>query len=111
MNIKRIVVNGKVYKLQHPGNRAWLEIKETMYKPQTDTIKMIPFLDYCFEHVIFPEEGDKLNLDTCDPIDLEVWQEILPRFFRGVLESGYIYPDDRKSQKEGARLLEGKSQK
>jgi hypothetical protein len=111
MEVKRIVVNKKVYKLQHPGNREWLQVKETMYKPQTDTIVMIPFLDYCFEHVVFPEEGNKINLDTCDPLDLEVWQEILPRFFRGLLARDYIYPEDKASQKAGRKLLEGKSKK
>lgn len=109
MEIKKIVLNGKVYKLQHPGNRAWLEIKETMYKPQTDTIIMIPFLDFCFEHVVFPEVGSKITLDGCDPAELEVWGEILPRFFRGKLDRDYIYPEDRASQKSGKKLLEGKS--
>ena len=77
-----------------------------MYSVREDHIETTPMLDYCFEHVVFPEKGDKLTIDTCDLEELEVWQEILPVFLRGKLEAGYIWPDTRKDRKEGEKLLQ-----
>ena len=115
MNIDKIVVNGKVYKLQHPGNREWIKLKQALFtvkKDGTIAIDMEAMIDYCFEHVVFPEEGGKLKLDDCDLIELEeVWAIILPGFLRGQLESGYVYPEDRKSKKEGQLLLQEASEK
>jgi len=105
----KIVINGKAYKLQHPGNREWLKIKETMYSVTKDHLEVIPMLDYCFEHVVFPEVGENLTIDNCDIDDLEVWQELLPSFLRGQLEAGYIYPDTRQAKKEGQKLLQEQS--
>lgn len=109
MKTDRIVVNGKVYKLQHPGNREWLKVKKTLLDVRTAQVDIEPLLDYCFEHVVFPEEGNKLDLDTIDLQELEeVWAEILPSFLRGQLDSGYVFPENRKAEKEAARLLQKK---
>ena len=105
----KVVINGKIYKLQHPGNREWLKIKESMYSVQKDHLEMIPMLDYCFEHVVFPDKGEKITLDDCNIEELEVWQTILPSFLRGQLEAGYIWPDSRAAKKEGAKLLQESS--
>ena len=83
-----IEVNGKKYKLQHPGNREWIKLKKTFVTIQDGqaNIDMEPLLDYCFEHVVFPEEGNKLDLDTVELTELEeVWSVVLPRFLRGDL--------------------------
>lgn len=110
MKNDRIVVNGKIYKLQHPGNREWLKVKKTLLDVRTAQVDVEPLLDYCFEHVVFPEEGNKLDLDTIDIIELEeVWAEILPSFLRGQLDAGYVFPEDRKAEKEGRKLLQEKS--
>jgi len=111
--IERIVVNGKVYKLQHPGNRAYLEVYKTVYDVTSGQVNLIPLLDYCFEHVVFPDVGGKIKLDDVDIKELsEVWGLILPSFLRGDLsfaEGGYIYPENEKSKKEGIKLLQNKS--
>lgn len=107
MIVNRIVINGKVYKLQHPGNREWLKLKKTLLDVRTAQVDMAPLLDYCFEHVVFPEQGDKLNLDTIDLQELEeVWAEILPSFLRGQLDTGFVFPQNRKAEKEAAELLQ-----
>jgi hypothetical protein len=112
MNItNKIVIEGKVYKLQHPGNRAWLDLQSSMLDVKTQTLNMTKMMDYCFEHVVFPVEGKKLNLDSLHPRELGVWQIVLPSFLRGELDTGYVYPDDTKSRKLGARLLQEISEK
>lgn len=84
----RIEIQGKGFILQHPGNRAWLRLQKEMINVtngQYDTEKV---LDYSFEHVVFPENGKKLSIDTIEQSEMEVWQQILPRFLRGRLSSG-----------------------
>jgi len=87
-----IEVNGKTYTLQHPGLREWVKLQSDMVNVVTKKLDMEKLMDYCFEHVVFPEDGEKISLDTVD-IDeyTEVWQDILPRFLRGKLESGYTF--------------------
>lgn len=112
MFVDEIVVSGKKFKLQHPGNREWIKLQSTLYDPVKGSIDMEKLLDYCFEHVVLPEEGRKLDLDSIPLSDLtEVWQVILPRFLTGKLESGYVYPEDRSSRKAGKKLLETKGKK
>jgi len=106
MITNKIVVNSKVFKLQHPGNREWLKLQASLYNPKTDQFNLETMLDYCFENVVFPEQGNKLNLDEISLDDLEVWQAILPRFLRGQLEAGYIYPESKDALKAGKRLLQ-----
>lgn len=100
MEKQQIEVNGKKYTLQHPGNREWIRIKTSFVKIQdtgSAVIDMEPLLDYSFEHVVFPEEGKQLSLDTVDLKELqEVWGVILPRFLGGNLETGYIYPSKKR---------------
>jgi|GEM_PF-2423016 len=110
MRINEIVVNGKVYKLQHPGNREWIKLQGQLYDPQNKAFNMEKLLDYAFEHVVIPRDGKKLDLDSIDILELsEVWQIILPRFFTGQLDAGYVYPEDSKSRKAGTKLLQKSS--
>ena len=107
MKSDRIVVNDRVYKLQYPGNREWLKIKKTLLDVRTAQIDIEPLLDYCFEHVVFPETGNKLDLDTIDILEVEeVWAVILPAFLQGKLDAGYVYPEDRKTEKAASKLLQ-----
>lgn len=106
MITQKVVINGKVYKLQHPGNREWLKLQASLYNPKTDFFNLETMLDYSFENVVFPEEGNKLNLDTISLDDMEVWETVLPRFLRGKLEDGYVWPDTKQAVKEGRRLLQ-----
>lgn len=99
MIVANIEIYGKKYKLQHPGNREWIKLKKSLVSLSEDkgNIDMEPLLDYCFEHVVFPEVGEKLNLDTVDLIDLEeVWGLVLPRFLRGQLDPEYKYKNKKR---------------
>lgn len=87
-----IEVNGKKYKLQHPGVREWLKLKKDFFSVSGNAggqIDMEVVLDYCFEHVVFPEQGPKLNLDSMNDDSQkireieEVWGQVLLRFLRG----------------------------
>lgn len=90
---QEVEVNGRKYILQHPGNREWIKLKSQINKMDADIFDWEALLDYCFNHVVFPVEGERLTLDTVDPEELEeVWQIILPRFLRRKLQNGYTYP-------------------
>ena len=84
----RIEIKGEGFILQHPGNREWLRLQKEMLNLSTGQLDMEKVLDYGFEHVVYPETGKKLSLDTIDLFQMEVWQGILPRFLRGRLSSG-----------------------
>lgn len=109
--VNRVVINEKVYTLQHPGNREWLKLQSQMLDINTKTLDMEKLIDYCFENVVIPLVGNKLDLDTLPVQDLGVWQVLLPQFLRGELDAGYVYPDDKKSKREGKRILEEASAK
>lgn len=84
----RIEIKGKGYILQHPGNRAWLRLQKDLLNVSTGQYDSEKMLDFCFEHVVFPEPGGKLNLDAIELEELEVWQNLLPRFLRNKLSAG-----------------------
>jgi len=108
-NINHVVVNEKVYKLQHPGNRGWLQLQQSLIDVTPEgksSIDIVKLMDYCFENIVFPEKGGKLNLDELPLSELEVWQLLLPRFLRGELDSGYVYPETKKSRDAGQKLLQ-----
>lgn len=76
-------IDGKKYKLQHPGNRTYLEWQQETFDMEKglDTISL---LDNAFEHCVIPEGHDfKPTVDNVKPADLEVWQKLLRRFLRG----------------------------
>lgn len=89
MNIIKDVVEvgGKLYNLQHPGNREWIKLQQRLYNNKTGEINLELLLDYCFEHVVFPDQGPQLTLDDISLSDLEVWGACLPDFLRGQLKT------------------------
>lgn len=89
MNIIKDVVevSGKLYNLQHPGNREWIKLQQRLYNNKTGEINLELLLDYCFEHVVFPDNGPQLKLDDISLSDLEVWGALLPDFLRGQFAS------------------------
>lgn len=101
MIVNTIEVNGKKYKLQHPGNREYIRLKREFFTfdgSGKGSINMETILDYCFEHVVFPEQGPKLSLESVDLGELEeVWSSILPRFLRGELEAGSKFKSKKRS--------------
>ncbi len=104
--IINIVFFGKKYKLQHPGGREWLRLKQTMYKPALDQMDLESLLNYFFEHCCFPEEGEKLSLDSFtgtrdSMLEMEAWGLLAPRFFRGDVANGYIFPESENGKQPG----------
>jgi len=86
---QKLDFKGKIYILQHPGNRAWLELKSTLLDARTGRISSLKLLDYSFEHVVFPVDGPPLKVDTIPVEEVEDWQVILSNFFRGELDEDY----------------------
>ena len=94
-------VDGKQYKLQHPGNRAKMEWDKKYFNFATG-IDMEGFLDAAFESVVIPEAHDKKpNIDSVTPWELEAWQETLKRFLDGGLN--FIEAAER-NQKENPAI-------
>ena len=117
MRKETIEVNGRLYELQHPGNREWLKLKQKIIKVTQEgivTIDLVPMLDYCFEHVVFPVEGNKLNIDTMDIDEIEeVWSRVLQVFLKGKplaesysTDEGEIKPERRNKPEQSAVLQE-----
>jgi hypothetical protein len=104
--IKNVTVNGRKYKLQHPGARAWMTLKMSMFKPSTDEIEMVPLLDYFFENCCFPEDGQKLSFDSFDESEeklqelSEVWGGLALRFLAGKLPDGTVYEGNQDKSKK-----------
>lgn len=76
-------VDGRKYKLQHPGNRTYLEWQQETFDMEKG-LDTISFLDNAFEHCVIPDGHDfKPSIDNVKPAELEVWQKLLRRFLRG----------------------------
>ena len=91
----KLELNGKVYTLQHPGNRAWVKLQCELIDTKTQRVDLERLLDYSFEHVIHPEEGPKLTIDTVPLKELEEWTGILPEFFRGDLAAAHSWNGEK----------------
>ena len=87
----KLSLGGKVFILQHPGNRAWLKLQEEIGDSKDGKTRLdgCALMDYCFEHVVFPEVGSKLSLDSINQKEAQEWGEILPSFLGGKLEKDY----------------------
>jgi len=82
-------IDGRKYKLQHPGNRTYLEWQEEMYNFSESKIDTITFLTNAFEHCVIPEGHDfkpAIDNDGVTPHELEVWQKVLRQFLRGEID-------------------------
>lgn len=94
-------IDGKNYKLQHPGNRTYLQWQEE-YITLTG-ISQEKFLDLAFEHCVIPEPGaTKPTIDTVKPSDLGVWSKLLRRFLEGDLDSLVAGPEEGAGKKGDA---------
>ena len=85
-------LDGKEYVLQHPGNRAWLKHYQTsLGAADPDVVK---FLDWAFEHVVFPKKGGQLSLDTLSIGAQRIWIPLLMGFLnRGELDAERSWKD------------------
>ena len=82
-------VDGKKYKLQHPGVRSYLNWKEKAGRTSIEkkTGGSTYLLDEAFKYCVFPIEHDfKPNLDNLSPKIAGVWEVLLVRFLEGQLE-------------------------
>ena len=85
-----VEVGGLLYKLQHPGKRAWLKLKQTLVNISTKEFDFEKLLDYAFEHCVFPEgHSFEPNIDNISLPESEVWEVILPNFFRGKVDNKF----------------------
>lgn len=92
-----VEVNGKLYKLQHPGNRAWLKLKQSLVNITTKEFDFEKLLDYAFEYCVFPVDHNfEPTIDNISLSESEVWEVILPNFFRGKVDNKFK-PKDKNS--------------
>ncbi len=91
-------IDGKNYKLQHPGNRTYLQWQEE-YITLTG-ISQEKFLDLAFEHCVIPEgHAGKPTIDSVNPSELGVWGKLLRRFLEGDLNSLVAGPEEGTAKK------------
>ncbi|HPA70771.1 MAG TPA: hypothetical protein PKY31_00790 [Spirochaetota bacterium] len=80
-------IDGKKYRLQHPGNRTYLAWQKEFFSV-VEGMDMALFLDKAFEHCVIPEGHDfKPTVDDVKPKELEVWGRMLRRFLGGDLDT------------------------
>jgi hypothetical protein len=79
-------IDGRMYKLQHPGNRIYLDWQKDFISI-TDGIDQAEFLDKAFEYCVIPEGHDfKPTIDNVKPKELGVWGKLLRRFLDGSID-------------------------
>lgn len=80
-------VDGKTYRLQHPGNRTYLEWQKEFFTV-TEGMDVAKFLDKAFEYCVIPEGHTfRPTVDTVKPKELGVWSRVLRRFLDGDLDA------------------------
>ncbi len=79
-------VDGRKYKLQHPGNRTYKNWSDQSLKLNKGTISTIYLLEQGFKYCVFPEGHDfKPTIDGVSHKHLGVWESLLFRFLDGSL--------------------------
>jgi len=80
-------VDGKKYKLQHPGNLMYIEWQKEYYNP-TDGIDMAILLNKGFQYVVIPVGHDfQPSIEDIKPNEVEAWAITLGRFLSGKLDA------------------------
>lgn len=103
--IEYITVNGKEYKLQHPGNREVIKLRTRCVNAQTGATDLEKLMDFSFEHVVIPHgHAFKPTVDNIHPKEFEEWLEIIPGFLRHGGVGRYKMAEDgiEKGGKESA---------
>lgn len=78
-------IDGRAYKLQHPGNRIYLDWQKDFFSV-TEGVDQAKFLDRAFEYCVIPDGHDfRPSVDNVKPRELGVWQRLLRRFLDGDL--------------------------
>jgi len=76
-------VDGKKYKVQHPGNREHLQWQQETFDFENG-LDTVSFMDKAFDHCIIPEGHNfKPTIDNVTPQELGVWQKFLRQFLKG----------------------------
>lgn len=79
-------VDGRKYKLQHPGNRTYKNWSDQSLKLNKGIVSTIYLLEQGFKHCVFPEGHDfKPTVDGVSHKHLGVWESLLFRFLDGSL--------------------------
>lgn len=98
-------VDGREYRLQHPGNRIYLDWQREFFSV-TEGVDLAKFLDKAFEYCVIPENHSfKPAVDTVKPKELGVWGRVLRRFLDGDLDAPVERPR-KTSNKEGDKAAD-----
>ena len=89
-------IDGKRYKLQHPGNRVKMRWEKEVFNPTTG-IDIEKFMDLAFEHCVIPD-GQCGDPGLCPRRPVPPGHEVDPRCDRCPLARRQPPPDRRRTQ-------------
>jgi hypothetical protein len=109
--IEKVLENGKViiikfgdglrYRLQHPGNRDYLQWQKEHYS-MTAGFDQEAMLDKFFEYCVIPEDHDKKpELDNILPTEVTAWSTLMHKFLSGDVQLVIEKSAGKKNQKSG----------
>lgn len=99
------MIDGRKYKLLHPGNRTKLAWEKETMNIATG-IDREKYLDYAFEHCVIPDGHDfKPGLDNVTPKEADVWEKLLSRFLGGDIQ--YQMAEHEESGTKRGRAVPG----
>lgn len=101
-------IDGKKYKLLHPGNRTKLAWEKETMNIATG-IDREKYLDYAFEHCVISDGHDfKPGVDNVTPKELEVWEKLLRRFLDGDIQ--YAVAESAETTPVRRRAVQGSTE-
>jgi len=102
------MIDGRKYKLLHPGNRTKLAWEKECINIASG-IDREKHLDYSFEHCVIPDGHDfKPTVDNVTPKELEVWEKLLRRFLDGDIQYETAGPEEPGTKR--GRIVQGSSE-
>lgn len=79
-------VDGKKYKLQHPGVRTYYRWKEEAIRIGSGKMSFSYIFEQALKHCVFAEDHNfKPDMDNLSPRNAGLWDEILRQFLDGTL--------------------------
>jgi hypothetical protein len=99
-------VDGRDYKLQHPGNRVYMEWEQEFVT--MTGINMTQFMDKAFEYCVVPDNhAFKPSIDNIKPREVGAWQKVLRQFLGGDFSFSLEEFEKNSGRKRDSEAIKG----